>query len=108
MSLLNSSLHGDIDTNGIAEDLQAIVRMTESGCLEVAYANDVGYVSFSGGKILAAITRQSAGITALREIVGWENGSFILEKSVQPAPTVGEINLPLTFALLMIQDPTMA
>jgi hypothetical protein len=31
----------------------------------------------------------------------WESGSFLLEKSQQPAPTHGAIDLPLTVALLL-------
>jgi hypothetical protein len=101
MSLLNASLHGEIDPSGIAEDLQAVIRMTEAGCLEIAHSSDLGFVSFAGGKILAAVTQKHAGLEALREIVSWESGSFLLEKSQQPAPTHGAIDLPLTVALLL-------
>jgi hypothetical protein len=104
MSLLNASLHGEIDTTGIAEDLQSMIQITESGCLEVAHHSNFGYVSFAGGKILAALTQKNHGLEALREIVGWESGSFLLEKSPQPRPTHGVIDLPLTLALLLIKN----
>jgi hypothetical protein len=101
MSFLNASLHGNIDTTGLAEDLQSMIYLTESGCLEVAHQTDLGFVSFAGGKILAAVTKKHCGLEALREIVGWESGSFLLEKSQQPTPTHGVIDLPLTVALLL-------
>jgi hypothetical protein len=102
---VNASLYGDIEVSGIADDLQSIVRLTTAGCLEIAHKTDIGFVSFSGGKILAAITQNNSGIEAMREIVSWNSGSFLLEKSKQPTPTKGTIDLPLTVVLLLVAQP---
>jgi Domain of unknown function (DUF4388) len=108
MSLMNASLHGDIEVTGFAEDLQSIVRLSNAGCLEIAHERDLGFISFADGKILAAITQHHDGINAMREILSWNSGSFMLEKSPQPAPTRGTIDLPLTVALLLVTQVQLA
>ncbi len=101
LALTSSSFHGEIDETGFADDLQAIISVSPEGCLKLSSVHGQGLIHFQNGTILTALTNHNKGIAALQEILLWQTGSFQLDRSLMPIPSIGQIRLSVTQALLV-------
>jgi hypothetical protein len=85
---------GDLSQVGVPQLLQAYQMAILTGKLEIINDNAVGYIFFHQGNPVHAGTPAEYGDTAIRELVGWEEGIYRFLPDVSTSMRSVEKRLP--------------
>jgi Tfp pilus assembly protein PilZ len=94
------AISGPIGELGAQSVVQMFSTTARRGTIYLRHGEEEGVICFDGGVLRAARIGPLSGMKALVRILGWDQGTFEFQSSIDEVAGVGEAPLPLQAALL--------